>query len=225
MRIKKCSKCKKRKSVRKFIKNRSHKDGFQNYCKECQKQLAKRYYEDNAEHIKQQTKRYYRDNTESLKQYSKQYSKDNAKWKKQYMKKYCKDNAEQARQREKQWRKDNPEKSRKIRRRRLLNPRNRLSDNISSVIGVSLKGNKNGKHWESIVNFTLEELRLHLESLFRVGMTWNNHSKRGWHIDHIVPISLWKFKSYEDEEFKECWALENLQPLWAEENQLKGNRI
>lgn len=60
----------------------------------------------------------------------------------------------------------------------------------------------------------------HLEEQFKSGMNWDNYGK--WHVDHIKPISLFVFTSYEDEEFQKCWALENLQPLWAEENLKKG---
>ena len=57
-------------------------------------------------------------------------------------------------------------------------------------------------------------------------MTWDNYGK--WHIDHIYPISLFdkeKIKNYNSQEFKDCWTLKNLQPLWAFENISKGNRI
>lgn len=51
-------------------------------------------------------------------------------------------------------------------------------------------------------------------------MNWDNY--REWYIDHIRPISNFNFNLCEDEEFKECQALENLQSLWAEENLRKG---
>jgi hypothetical protein len=63
----------------------------------------------------------------------------------------------------------------------------------------------------------------HLEKQFTNGMTWENRNE--WHIDHIIPQSLWKYETYDDREFKQCWALCNLQPLWAEDNLSKGNRI
>ena len=39
-----------------------------------------------------------------------------------------------------------------------------------------------------------------------------------WYIDHKVPIEKFNYSSYEEKEFKLCWSLENLQPMWAEEN-------
>jgi 5-methylcytosine-specific restriction endonuclease McrA len=61
-------------------------------------------------------------------------------------------------------------------------------------------------------------------------MTWDNHGKyekgkKKWQIDHIKPKSLFNFETPEDPEFKECWALENLQPLEAMENIKKGNKF
>lgn len=51
--------------------------------------------------------------------------------------------------------------------------------------------------------------------MFTKGMTWENHGHNGWHIDHIIPCSFFKYESFEDISFQYCWSLENLQPLWA----------
>lgn len=74
------------------------------------------------------------------------------------------------------------------------------------------------------VNYSLQELKDHLEKQFTKGMTWENNSTYGWHIDHKKPMSYFKFESYTDEEFKQCWALENLQPLWRNDNLSKGGK-
>ena len=58
---------------------------------------------------------------------------------------------------------------------------------------------------------TYQELKEHLESLFQPGMTWDNHSYYGWHIDHIIPLSKGGTNHYT-----------NLQPLWAKDNLNKG---
>ena len=64
---------------------------------------------------------------------------------------------------------------------------------------------------------------LYLERQFKDGMNWNNYGK--WHVDHKIPVSFFEFSSYNDWEFKYCWSLNNLQPLWAEENLRKWNKI
>lgn len=71
------------------------------------------------------------------------------------------------------------------------------------------------------IGCSLEELKNHLEKQFKVGMTWNNWSLFGWHIDHIIPLSSAKTES---EMIKLCHYT-NLQPLRAEENHKKGSRI
>ena len=102
--------------------------------------------------------------------------------------------------------------------------KNRLAKVIGANIRNSLQGNKNGKHWESLVNYTLDELKEHLEKQFKPGMCWKNHAIRGWHIDHIKPISSFNIESYDCDDFKKCWKLENLQPLWWYENIKKSNK-
>jgi 5-methylcytosine-specific restriction endonuclease McrA len=56
-------------------------------------------------------------------------------------------------------------------------------------------------------------------------MTWGNYGRHGWHIDHRIPISAFNFKAPTDIDFKKCWALSNLQPLWSHENQKKYNKL
>jgi hypothetical protein len=67
-------------------------------------------------------------------------------------------------------------------------------------------------------------LMSHLESKFQEGMTWDNYGT-DWEVDHIVPVASFNFTSYEDEEFKKCWSLSNLQPLWTYQNRIKSDRI
>lgn len=99
----------------------------------------------------------------------------------------------------------------------------KLNSNMGLSIWLSLRNNKQGRHWEQLVGYTVQDLQQHLENKFTEGMTWNNY--REWHIDHIIPISLWEYEKPEDREFKQCWCLANLQPLWAIDNFKKGNRI
>ena len=54
-------------------------------------------------------------------------------------------------------------------------------------------------------------------------MTIDNYGL--WEIDHIIPRSFFKYRSPRNKQFKKCWALENLQPLWKSENRKKGNKI
>lgn len=119
----------------------------------------------------------------------------------------------------KRWRVNNLERSREIgrikMRKTMSNPRNRFSNRISRSMWRSLKGAKNRQHWEKLVPYTLDELIKHIESLWETGMSWDNYKHKGWHIDHILPISSFSFVTYEDQGFKDCWALSNLMPRWS----------
>ena len=72
-----------------------------------------------------------------------------------------------------------------------------------------------------IIGCSPEFLKEHIEKQFTKGMSWDNHGQYGWHIDHIVPLSS---ANTEDEIYKLC-HYNNLQPLWAEENLRKSNKI
>lgn len=211
--------------------------------KEIKSEYMEEYRKNNAEKIKEQQKVYRKNNAEHLKNYRqdntnkiKGYYKNNAEKIKEYARKYgieyYKNNPERSYKYCIEYRKNNPEKmkefSKRAHKKRWLNPTFRLNSLISNSIKHSLrkvKNGKNGNHWENLVNFKLQDLVSHFEKQFRIGMSWNNYGKGGWEIDHIIPVSLWKFESFNDREFKQCWSLANLQPLWAKENQKKHNKI
>lgn len=108
------------------------------------------------------------------------------------------------------------------------NPLVRIGRNVSASIRLSLKSDslsKNGRHWEDVVGYTTQQLRDHLEKQFGPGMSWSNQGKGGWVIDHIIPRKFFKYTSTDDVEFKYCWSLNNLQPLWEKENKNKSDKL
>ena len=110
--------------------------------------------------------------------------------------------------------------------RRREDPQYRFKCAFSNLIRRALKkqgSSKKGYHWERIIGYTTKNLMEHLEQQFIEGMTWDNYGK--WHVDHIIPQSVFNFNSFEDKEFQECWALGNLQPLWSQDNLIKSNKI
>lgn len=121
-------------------------------------------------------------------------------------------------------RKSSPEYRAVINERRRQQYRDDRSYNvhvrISSSIRLALKGGKAGRSWEGLVGYTLADLMTHLERQFSKGMNWENMGR--WHIDHIRPKR--GFDQSDPVQFRECWALTNLRPLWAPENQTKAGR-
>jgi len=130
-----------------------------------------------------------------------------------------------------EWRKGNREKTNIAQNKRNKNKKkttaDKLNKSMSTGINRSLKGMKNGRHWESLVDYTLEELVAYLEPMFLPGMTWENHGygDNKWHIDHKRPISSFNITSTKCEDFIECWSLDNLQPLWQLDNLSKGAKL
>lgn len=61
------------------------------------------------------------------------------------------------------------------------------------------------------------------ERQFLPGMGW--HNSREWQVDHILPASSFKFSGMHCAEFKACWALSNLRPLWARDNLVKRAKL
>ena len=125
------------------------------------------------------------------------------------------------------WRANNPNRTKDIEKRkydkRMSTPHGKLNTALRTSLRKSLKRIKNGRSWETLVGYTVSDLKKHLESQFEEGMSWDNYGRNGWHIDHKTPLSWFNFSAPEDRGFKKCWALENLQPMWAIENIKKGN--
>ncbi|MCP3686752.1 MAG: hypothetical protein GY861_29285 [bacterium] len=67
--MKTCTKCKKKKNISEFHKNKLHKDGRHNHCKDC----VKLYYQKNADTFRSSAKKYRKNNKEKVKQYAESY--------------------------------------------------------------------------------------------------------------------------------------------------------
>jgi hypothetical protein len=69
---------------------------------------------------------------------------------------------------------------------------------------------------ESVVGYSVAALRRHIARQFVDGMSWLNTQE--WQIDHVVPKSAFSYSSPDDPDFRACWALTNLRPLWGRDN-------
>lgn len=102
------------------------------------------------------------------------------------------------------------------------NPCFKLKNAMRSAFRHALINKKTYSTFE-VLGYSVFDLMRHLEGLFQVNMSWSNYGKKGWEIDHIVPLSRFNYSSIDDPEFKRCWALNNLQPLWVADNVRKYN--
>jgi len=219
-----------------------HKEEAKKYCQE-HKEEAKEYYQKNKERqkkyrqenreelkkkkkkyhqkpeIKKRFKEHYQENREKFIEYSKKYRQENN----EYGKKYYQENREKIKEYQKKP-KVKKRKNKRLKKRYKEDPMFRLNMAVRGGIHYSLKGNKAGKKWKTLVDFTFEDLKKQLKKRFDGKINMENIGTY-WDIDHIIAQSLFKFTKPEDPEFKLCWTLENLQPLESRKNQSKNNKL
>ena len=131
--------------------------------------------------------------------------------------------------RSKRFRSRHPERARDYRRKRYDSDLSfKLSVLLRSRIAHAVEATPGLKGGSAVKDLgcTVGELRMWLEAQFyphpETGeqMTWGNHSKDGWHIDHKRPLK--EFDLTDCEQFLQACHYTNLQPLWAEQNLAKG---
>lgn len=145
--------------------------------------------------------------------------------------KYRENNKERLLEMSKNWAKNNPDKVKEIQKKRRAKRKQDIKYLISERISQSIrritknKVSKNFVSWQKLLGFTKEDFRTYFESKFQPGMTWDHFLKGEIHIDHIIPNSHFKYTSTNDYEFKLCWNINNLQPLWKVDNLSKKDKL
>lgn len=203
-----CNICKEEKPLTMFYKDKSRMDGLSYRCKNCSDLMSNDYKKRNPETIKSAISKW---------------NKDHPHKNREAVKKYREKNIDIIKERKKKYRLEHPDKNRALTRRYRQTPKGKLRHSISNGILRTLPTNKNGKSCLTILGYSIEELKKHLEKQFKDGMTWKNYGK--WHIDHIIPISAFNYETPDDIDFKKCWSLSNLQPLWARDNVKKKDKL
>jgi hypothetical protein len=156
----------------------------------------KQYYNQNKDVIKKRNKEYYLNNTEIFYKNGKQYRLNNKEKIKKYSRLYIKNRC-------------NNDKFFKL----IQTIRRSISDSLRK------KGYTKKSRTYQILGCTYEEFKIYIENKFIDGMNWENHGK--WHFDHIYPVS----KAKDEEHLIKLNHYTNFQPLWAEDNLKKGNKI
>lgn len=201
--LKTCSKCNEELPLDKFRTKPKNWDKLSGICTECDKKIHKQIYLANPDKKKQTSKEWAKRNPE--------------KRRANLLKNKDKINARR--------RTKSQETSQKKKTKRHADPKFNIDILMSNQIRKVLKeagGSKQGQTWEKCVGYTIEDLAAHLESLFTDGVSWENQGSY-WDIDHVIPKTWYAFSSKDDEEFKKCWALKNLQPLTKFDNVSKQN--
>tara|TARA_R100000995_G_scaffold81249_2_gene53903 strand:+ start:496 stop:1281 length:786 start_codon:yes stop_codon:yes gene_type:complete len=125
---------------------------------------------------------------------------------------------------DKNYREKHKEKlNKKINERYHNNPEHKLRVSLRNSLGRLLRKSRVKKSESAIklVGVDIPVLKKHIESLWEEGMTWDNWSRTGWHIDHIIPLSSFDLSKIEEQRI--AFHYTNLQPLWAKDNLSKGS--
>lgn len=204
-----CRICQKEKPLSDFRKCGKY---TRNECRPCANELGRQWRESKGPAMLE----YYKEN--DLK-------RDREK-RKQWRSEWLNNNREAVNAKRREWWNRNRERvNAKLTSIRQNDPQVKLNNAISSGMKESLHFGKNRRRWQELVGYTLEDLRKHLEKQFKDGMSWDNYGKYGWHVDHIIPLSAFHYETPNDIDFKQCWALKNLRPMWAAENISKHGKV
>ena len=226
-----CRKCQKIKSVNDFFPS------LPSRCKECHTIETNKWKQNHLDKGREWSTRYRKNNPEKVKVADKEYKRkrsllhgeEDKKHKAEYDKIYYQNNKEKKNKQGMEYYfklKENgkiKEVRKKARIKVMNDPMKKLHKNISFHVWFGIKNNKNKKSVFDLLGYTVEDLKIHLENLFSIGMTWDNYGK--WHVDHIIPVAVFNFTSPTDIDFKKCWNIKNLQPLWGPDNIRKGAKL
>ena len=194
-------------------------------CLECERVGASIQYHSKRELMLKRQKEQYEKHKEKRLKKQNEYAEKNRKNKRLYDKKRHQEKKQEIMEYKKQYRAKNPLKAKEIARRyyekTIQTPNGKAAKAIRSFISRITK-EKTDKT-ESILGYTKYQLIQRIEFQFKDGMTWDNHGRHGWHLDHKKPISRFLEQGITDP--KIINALSNLQPLWASENLSKGAKF
>lgn len=183
--------------------------------KEKIRNSRKNYRTKNKEKIKIRNIKYYKENVDKIKADKKSYYSKNIELFRNKNKKYREKNAESIRLQHKNYERCKAKTDPLFRMMKSLRTRHRLA--------LKSQGATKDITSKELFGASKEEVWKHLESQFKEGMTRENHGFKGWHIDHIKPMS--SFDLSNPEQLKECCHYTNLQPLWWWENLKKSDKI
>lgn len=178
---------------------------FEKNIKKSSERLKKRYASNKQEYLRQQ-REYRVKNADAIRERRRRYRQRNASKIKVAKQIYAANNKDKI--------------AKALANRRANNPIARMANSMRRSIRRYLDAGQKGEMSSfEIIGCSKDDLRKHLESKFRDGMTWQNYGKH-WHIDHIVPL----ISAKSSDEIKRLCHWINLQPLTAFENISKGSK-
>ena len=139
---------------------------------------------------------------------------------------YRENHPQRVRRINKQWKSCHQEEARTYARRRYTQDiQFKLRAVLRARLKAAIKGNCKIGSAVKDLGCPIAELKIHLESKFLSGMSWDNwgRGREKWHIDHIIPLSFFDLSDLE--QLKKACHYTNLQPLWELDNLKKGDKF
>ena len=185
-------------------------------------EYLKIYYKNHKEEHLKKSKKYRNEHKEELTQYRKEYHLKNKKIFCEKSKKWYAEHREFRRiQYQQNKEKINSERNKYFIKRRKTDINFKLLCNLRIRIWKVLKGINKSTTTSKLLGCSVDFLKNYIENKFTKGMSWNNYGK--WHIDHIRPCA--SFDLSKPSEQRKCFHYINLQPLWAEDNLRKNDKL
>lgn len=221
-----CTGCRQEKETSCFHKQGRRKDGLSLRCKICVSAENRKRYIRKPEFFKNRSRNYRAENPGRYTVYMREYyrvhkderkAKDAAYYTKNRTVIMARSRSNWPRQRE-------PRRVRGIFRRH-NDPLHKMACILRGRMRIALRAQSGlkAKKTMELLGCSIPDFLIYLESKFEPGMTWENNSMNGWHIDHIVPCALFDLTKAEHQ--KACFHFSNLQPLWAKDNLSKGSKF
>jgi hypothetical protein len=206
------------------LREKMRKKAWEKTNKDKIKKQKKDYYNANKNTIKERSKDYRTTNKDEIKEYKKAYYEANKNEVNLYKKTWYETNKDKVKTRQKSYRTANKDKENEYRRNRAKNDvQFKLTKNLRSRLRCALKNNQKLGSAVKDLGCSIDELKVYLESKFKPGMSWANWGMYGWHIDHIKPLA--SFDLTDHKQLLEACHYTNLQPLWANDNLSKGDKL
>lgn len=188
------------------------------------KEDDRKYREKHKDKVKLYKKTWHKTNKNRLNAKSKSYYEANKETLKLKKKAYREVNKDKVKEREKAYRTSNKNKLYEYDMYRYKNNiQRKISCRLRSRLRDVLKSNYKAGSAVKDLGCSIDELKNYLESKFQPGMTWDNWTTDGWHIDHIKPLA--SFDLTDRKQFLEACHYTNLQPLWANDNLIKSDKL
>jgi hypothetical protein len=213
-----CSKCKIKKGLSDFYKNKIREDGLHGQCKDC---MNAAYKPKTKEQANRDAKNYAKRHPQRKKETFRNWYYNN---KESYLPlNYERRKIPEAKAKSEKWRKENKEKLNELRRirRKNMTPKQKAEKIVRDRFYKVIVRMKKGKKFTSslvILGCSIEHFMSHIETQFLPGMSWSNHGNGAgkWNIDHITPLIKYDLTKLEEQ--KEAFHYANMRPLWFDDN-------